>query len=636
MHGRRRALRRRAGELLTAASPGEWARQTSERLSPILALTAIAGGGALWLIGRESPARLAWAAGAAIVLVPLAASTARSLRHGDLGVDAVALVAIAWALALGQYLAGAIVALMMSGGAALEAWAAGQARRELQMLVGRAPRIAHRHRGGIVEEVQVEELQPGDMVSVRAGEVIPADGVVESAYAVIDESALTGEPIPAAIGRHDQIRSGTTNAGDVFDLRVTRPAAESAYAAIVRLVRAAEGDRARFTRLADRYAAFFLPLSLAVAGIAWAVSGDPTRGLAVMVVATPCPLILAAPIAFVAGLSRAAKAGVIVKGAGALERLGDARSVLLDKTGTLTTGQPAVTEITTAEGIEADEALRLAASLDQMSTHVLAETLVDAARRRGLALTLPDSATEEPGQGISGLVDGRRVAVGSARWLSREGYASPDVLQPQVMPGSRGGARVLVGIDGALAAVLVLEDRLRPGAEGLASELHACGIEHVALVSGDDPAVCEAIARATGIEHVYADQSPEQKLEVVRDLHDRPDLRNVVMVGDGINDAPALALADVGIAMAGKGATISSETADLVVIADNIGRVALAIRIGQRSLAMARQSVLYGLGLSGAAMAVAALGYLPPVWGALFQEAIDVAVILNALRALRG
>jgi heavy metal translocating P-type ATPase len=612
-------------------------RQLRDRGLPAIALGAIVTGAAFWLLGDDSWANITWATGAVVVLVPLVLSTARSLLRGDVGVDAIALVAIVWALALGQFLAAAIVALMMSGGAALEAWAAGRARRELRLLVERAPRIAHRYVDGAVEEVKVDELRPGDTVSVRAGEVVPADGAVASDDAVLDESALTGEALPVTIARHGHVRSGTANAGDTFDLRVTSSAEESAYAAIVRLVRAAETDRARFTRLADRYAAYFLPFSLTIAGIAWLASGDSKQGLAVMVVATPCPLILAAPIAFVAGLSRAARAGIIVKGAGALERLGGAKTVLLDKTGTLTLGQPELERIVPLGALAADEALRLAASLDQMSAHVLAESLVAGAMARGLELSLPAGVTEEPGRGILGDVGRHSVAVGSSAWLETNGYdGARDQARALDAGEGAGRAKILVGVDGALAAVIVMGDRLRPGADTLAQELHEAGIAHVALVTGDRPEVAEEVARSAGIEHVYAEQTPEGKLGVVRAIRDRPGLRNVVMVGDGINDAPALALADVGIAMAGKGATISSETADVVITVDNAGRIALSIQIGRRSLGIARQSVIYGLGLSVAAMFVAAFGYLPPVWGALFQEVIDVAVILNALRALRG
>ena len=569
--------------------------------------------------------------------MPLVVSTARSLLQRDVGVDAIALVAIVWALALGQFLAAAIVALMMSGGAALEAWAAGRARRELRLLVERAPRIAHRYADGSVEEVKVDELQPGDVVSVRAGEVVPADGVVAADEAVLDESALTGEALPVTIARYGHVRSGTANAGDAFDLRVTSSAAESAYAAIVRLVQAAEVDRAQFTRLADRYAAYFLPFSLAVAGLAWVASGDSTQGLAVMVVATPCPLILAAPIAFVAGLSRAARAGIIVKGAGALERLGSAKTVLLDKTGTLTLGQPELERIVPIGELGAEDALRFAASLDQMSTHVLAESLVVGAAGRGIELAVPTGVREEAGRGILGEVEGHTVAVGSSGWLEANGYlGAGEHARAQDSGDGAGRAKILVGVDGALAAVIVMGDRLRPGADTLSRELRNAGIGHVALVTGDRPEIAAEVSRSAGIEDVYAEQTPEEKLDVVRALRERPGARNVVMVGDGINDAPALALADVGIAMAGKGATISSETADVVITVDDASRIALSILIGRRSLHIARQSVVYGLGLSVLAMIVAAFGYLPPVWGALCQEVIDVAVILNALRALRG
>jgi len=607
-----------------------------ERLLAIVAFAAIAAGVILWLVGEPGWADTVWGVGAAIVLVPLTIDTARSLLRGDVGVDAIALVAIAGSLILGEQLAGAIVALMMSGGAALEAWAAGRARRELRLLVERAPRYAHLYRPDGVEEVPVEQLVPGDLVVVRAGEIVPADAVVEGSDAVVDQSALTGESLPATVPAGGEVRSGTSNAGNVFGARVIRPAAESAYAAVVQLVQTAESDRAPFTRLADRYAAFFLPFTLAVAGLAWAVSDDPVRGLAVMVVATPCPLILAAPIAFVGGLSRAARAGAIVKGAGVLERLGSTSAVLLDKTGTVTSGEPDVERVVLLGTIGEEDMLRFAASLDQLSAHVLAESLVRAAAARGIALETPTDVEEEPGRGIAGVVAGRRVAVGASNWLEAHGYrgirASARALDDEY---GAGRAKVLVGVDGELQGVIVMADQLRPGAESVAAELHEAGVEQVALVSGDRIEVAREVATTLGIDDVYAEQNPEDKLRIVADVRSRAS-GTVVMVGDGINDAPALALADVGIAMAGKGATVSSETADVVVVVDRVDRIPLAVRVGRRSLHIARQSVVAGLALSVGAMGVAAVGYLPPVWGALFQEVIDVAVILNALRALRG
>ena len=608
-----------------------------ERWLAIVAFAAIVTGGALWLADEPGWADTAWGVGAAVVLIPLTVDTARSLLRGDVGVDAIALVAIAGALILGEQLAGAIVALMMSGGAALEAWAAGRARRELRLLVERAPRIAHRHSAKGVEEVSVENLVPGDLVVVRAGEIIPADATVEGSDAVVDQSALTGEPLPVTVSAGEEVRSGTSNAGNVFDARVTRPASESAYAAVVRLVRTAESDRAPFTRLADRYAAIFLPFTLAVAGLAWAASGDPVRGLAVMVVATPCPLILAAPIAFVGGLSRAAKAGVIVKGAGVLERLGSATAVLLDKTGTVTSGEPDVERIVPLGAMNEDEILRHAGSLDQLSAHVLADSLVRAAAARGLTLDVPTDVDESPGRGIAGRVDGRRVVVGSTGWLEDRGYDGIRARADAALDDGDGAgrAKILVGVDGELQGVIVMADHLRPGADRIAAELHDAGVEHVALVSGDRIDVAREVAAQLGIDEVYAEQDPADKLRVVDEVRNRT-YGAVVMAGDGINDAPALALADVGIAMAGKGATVSSEAADVVIVIDRADRIPFAVRVGRRSLHIARQSVVAGLALSVGAMGVAALGYLPPVWGALFQEVIDVAVILNALRALRG
>jgi heavy metal translocating P-type ATPase len=600
----------------------------------LLAAAALLGVGIgllLHVFGIDAPAHLTWAATTALLLVPLTVSVARSLWRRDVGVDAIALVSMAGALALGEYLAGAVIALMLAGGNALETVANRRARRELTALVERAPRSALVRRDDSFEEVAVDGVVQGDVVLVRAGEVVPVDGLVESVEAVVDESALTGEPLPVTVHRGGQVRSGTMSAGAAFELRAARPAAESAYAALVRLVQRAEGERAPFVRMADRYAAFFLPATAVVAAVAWAASGDPVRALAVFVVATPCPLILAAPIALMSGLSRAAKAGIVVKGGGAIERLGEVRTVLLDKTGTMTLGRPELARVVGRDGISADELLRLAASLDRLSAHPLATALVAGAEARGLELTPPEAVREAFGHGIEGVVDGRDVLVGSARWLAAHGLELP--ANGQVDDGA---AAVYVGIDGSPAGVIVLEDRLREDAGTLLPLLRAAGVEHVALVTGDKAAVAERVARELGIERVYADQTPEQKLDLVRSLKARPELRNVLMVGDGVNDAPALALADVGIAMGTIGATVSSETADAVILVERVDRLADAVTIGRRALSIARQSVLLGIAASLLAMGFAAAGFISPVMGALLQEGIDVGVILNALRALRG
>jgi heavy metal translocating P-type ATPase len=601
---------------------------------PVAALSGIAVGGLLALLDGAAPADAVWAATVAFMLVPLTWSVARSLWHGDIGVDVIALLAMAGALALGEYLAGAVIALMLAGGNALEAFASGRARRELTALVQRAPRTARRRTRDGWEEVPVEAVEVGEVLLVRAGEVLPTDGVVVSERATIDESSLTGEPLPATYARGHTVRSGTANAGEAFELRAVRRVGDSAYAALVALVREAEGRRAPFARMADRYAVFFLPMTLAIAGGAWAISGDAIRALAVLVVATPCPLILAAPIAFVAGLSRAAHVGVIVKGGVAIERLGDARTVLLDKTGTLTLGVPAVERVIALDGIAREELLHLAASLDQLSNHVLAAAIVRQASREAIALVRPERPRESPGQGIEGVVDGRRVVVGSAAWLAERGIDAGD---RQALPESTdGNAMVLVGVDERLAGGFVMGDHVRSDAHELIGRLRATGVRQVAMLSGDREEIAQAVGRQLGLDRVYAEQSPQDKLDVVRRMQGNPRCSPVVMVGDGINDAPALAIADVGIAMSNAAATVSSETADAVITVDRIDRVADAIVIGRRTVRIARQSVVSGIGLSMCGMALAAAGWLAPVAGAIFQEAIDVAVILNALRALRG
>ncbi len=598
----------------------------SPRIVAGLTLAAIAAGGAFALAGEDVAARIVWGAAVALALIPLTASVVSGLRHGRAGVDVIALLAMAGALALGQELAGAVIALMLAGGNALEDAAGRRARRDLTKLLERAPRIAHRRHDGTLVEVPVDALVPGDVVVVRPGEVVPVDGRVEDGEAVLDEAALTGESLPVTRRTGEPVRSGTLCAGGAFALRAEHTAADSAYSALVRLVQDAQAERAPFVRMADRYAAVLLPLTLALAGVAWALSGEPIRALAVLVVATPCPLILAAPIAIVSGMSRAARAGVVVKDGGTIERLARARTVLIDKTGTLTLGEPAVERVVPVNGVEADELLRLAASADQVSAHGLAEGLVHDAERRGLRLSLPDDVVERPGQGVDGRVDGRRVTVGSASWLSERGIATTPVA------ASPGRAVVNVAVDGRPAGAVVMADRVRDDARAAVAALHAGGVREVAMATGDRREVADAVAASVGVDRVYAGLAPEDKLALVRDARERP----VVMVGDGVNDAPALALADVGVAMGAAGATASAEAADAVIVVDRLDRLAEAMRLSRRALRIARQSVLAGMGLSLAAMAVAAAGHLPPLAGAILQEGIDVAVILNALRALRG
>ncbi len=616
----------------------DWVVEHRAQLLATIALTAIAAGFVLHAVGEAGTGREVWRVAVALLALELSAEVVRSIvvEH-SLGVDTIALVAMVGALALDQELAGAVIGLMFSGGASLEAVASTRARRELTALIQRAPKVAQLRVDGGLREVAVEQVNAGDVVVVRTGEVVPVDGTIVGGDAVVDTSTLSGEPLPETLKAGMPVLSGSANAGSPFDVQADRPASQSAYAALVRLVEQAQSQRAPLVRLADRYAGFFLPATVIVAAAAWIYSGDPVRALAVVVVATPCPLILAAPIALVSGLSRAARAGVIVKGAGAIETLGEARTVLFDKTGTVTVGTPEVREILSRDRSEPAELLRLAASLDRMSAHVLADGLVRAAADAGLELAVPTGVREEAGQGIEGMVGERHVSVGSRAFMRAAGAPADEIASSAVL-GTRGSGEVhvIVALNGHISGVIVMADELRPDAGTIVERLRAEGVRHVAMLSGDRRSVAERVGRELGVDRVYAEQSPSDKLEVVRRLQADPELRPVVMVGDGINDAPALALADLGIAMGAAGATVSSETADAVITVDRVDRVADAIHVGRRALFIARQSILTGMGLSIAAMFVAAAGYLPPVAGALFQEVIDLAVILNALRALRG
>jgi heavy metal translocating P-type ATPase len=618
------------------AAAGRGRRPAAEAVTNALAAVAVLAllaGLGLRFAGLTQASEATLVVAISSLLVPLSWSVVSSLRHGDVGVDTIALLAMSGALALGQYLAGAVIAVMLSGGNALEAFAARRARRELTALVSRAPKSATVRSGEVVRQVPIDQVTTGDTIVVRTGEVVPTDGRLSSPEAVLDEAAMTGEAIPVTRTLGEEVRSGTTNAGAAFELAATRPASESAYAALVRLVSDAEASRAPFARMADRYATWFLAVTLIAAGSAWLASGDPVRALAVLVVATPCPLILAAPVALVSGVSAAARRGVIVKGASAIEALGRVRCVVLDKTGTLTLGAPRVERVIPVDGLAADEILRLAASLDQLSAHTLAKSLVTAAHERSLVLEIPTDTAEGVGEGITGRVGSHRVLVGSAAFAAREGV-DPAGLARAAGAAADGPqrARILVAVDGGAAGTVVMADRLRDDAVSLIADLHRIGVAHVAIASGDSVQVTERVGRELGVDAVYADLAPAAKLALCTRL--RSGLGPVAMVGDGINDAPALAAADVGIALGTGGGTAAAETADVVIVDDRIGRVVEALRIGRRSMAIARQSVLAGIGLSMVGMAAAALGHLPPVAGALAQEGIDVAVILNALRAL--
>ncbi len=571
-----------------------------------------------------------------LTILPIAAalliSSVRAIVRGRFGVDVIAFLAMAGAVALGQPLAGAVVALMYSGGALLEDIAVARAERNLRWLADRAPRIAHRHAGDAIEDVPVAQVHVGDRLLVRAGEVVPVDGTVSAGLATIDESSLTGEPIPVTRAEGASVASGTINAGQTFELRATAPAGESTYAGIVRLVTAAQAAKAPFVRMADRFALGLLPATLLLALGAWLISHDPTRSLAVFVAATPCPLILAAPIALIAGLAQAAWHGILVKGGGALEALARAHTVLFDKTGTLTLGGARLLAIETAPGQDAATVLQCAASIEQASHHVIAEVIVKAALDRGLPLAPPDRSVEAAGSGVQGMVAGKRVSAGAADRVLPPGALAPWARHAMRRAEWRSALLVFVAVEGEPIGALLLADALRPDAPRALRRLREAGVARILMVTGDRAASAETIGAALDLDAVLADRLPSDKVDAVRiEQRQYP----TVMVGDGINDAPALAAADVGIALGARGATASSEAADVVILTDRLERVGDAILIARRARAIAWQSIVAGMGLSAIAMIAAALGWLAPVPAALIQEAIDVMVIVNALRALR-
>jgi heavy metal translocating P-type ATPase len=603
----------------------------ARRTLAVAALLGLAFGGTAFLAGYPATAGWMWTAATIPVVIALAFSIVRDFTAGRMGVDAIALLAMAGALLLQQPLAAIVVAIMYTGGTVLEDYAVSRAERNLKTLVDRAPRLAHRRVDGTITDVDIHDVKVGDAILIRAGEIIPVDGLITSPRAVVDEAALTGEPIPVARQAGESARSGTLNAGDTFEITATATADESTYAGIVRLVTAAQTAKAPFIRLADRYALLLLPVTIVIAGLAWALSGDPVRGLAVLVVATPCPLILAAPVAFIAGVSQAAHRGIIIKGGAPLDALAQAHTCLFDKTGTLTVGGARLIAVETAPNEDASEVLRLAGSLEQASQHVVAAAIVDAAAGKGLSLQMPVQVHEVMGSGLEGVVDGRMVRVGSHQLIF--GPRKPDEWAVRALRRAtwRSALSVFVSVDGHVVGALLLADELRKETPRAVQSLRSAGIARIVMVTGDHADAAETIAAALNIDAVLSDRVPSDKVDAVV-MESR--LHPTLMVGDGINDAPALAAADVGVALGARGASASSEAADVVIVVDRLDRVSEAVIIARRARRIAIQSIVAGMGLSGVAMVFAAFGWLTPVAGALTQEAIDVAVILNALRAL--
>ncbi|MCT1549024.1 heavy metal translocating P-type ATPase [Brevibacterium casei] len=591
-------------------------------------LVGLATGVMLWLTGAEMALGVTAYLVLGIVIVITAIDMFKDLMRGHWGLDILAVIAMIATLAVQEYVAGLIIALMLTGGEALEDLAARRASRELDQLLNRAPAFAGRIHPvtGEVERIAIEEVKVGDELLVRSSEILPVDGVLLSDHATIDESSVTGEPIPVNYRAGDPLLSGTVNSTTSFTMRAQKVAADSNYASIVRLVEEAVDSRAPMVRLADRYAVPFTIVSLLIAGFAWFLSGDPVRFAEVLVVATPCPLLIATPVAFMGGMSSAAKLNVIIKDGGVLEVLARVRAVAFDKTGTLTEGKADVVEIHPAART-VDETLQLAAAAEQYSVHVFADPIVASARTQQLELPEVVTADEVATNGVlASLADGTSVRVGKPSFIE-------EVTGPIDRPVlSAGETAVYVSVGDELAGVIILSDPIREQSADTVSRLRRAGVAEIAMVTGDITSTAESVAHAVDIQTVHAETTPQTKVRIVQAMRPRP----VLMVGDGINDAPVLAAADVGVAMAGRGATVASESAAAVITSNDIARVADVAYVSRRTVQIALQSIWMGIIISVGLMLVAAFGYLPAVVGALLQEIVDLVAILSALRALRA
>lgn len=590
------------------------------RRYPELAATLLVGIIALLGTAAGVPGVKYLVSGFALIMAAILAwDMVKEIMDGAWGVDLLAITAIVSTVAVGEYWAAVIVCLMLSGGESLEDYAAMRARRQLSGLLDSAPTVAHLVQAdGSLVDVPIEDVQVGQRVLVRPGEVIPVDGTLESEHAVTEESSLTGESLPVEHHRGDEILSGGVNGSAALELTATALASDSQYQQIIKLVEQAQASQAPVVRLADRVAVPFTLIAFLIAGFAWWYSADPVRLAQVLVVATPCPLLLAAPVAFLAGMNRGAQEGIIVKDSGTLERLSRVRTVALDKTGTLTYGHPTVVGQT--EGVD-DEVIGWAAAVEMQSPHPLGVAVVNAARERGLSIERASSVEEKTGHGVSGQVDGHLIAVGNERLVP-----PPTALPPL----EAGHIRVHIGVDGKWRGALELSDQLRPDAAKTIAALRQIGVEDVVMVTGDSAATAQAVANQVGIDQVHASLLPAGKVEVVKSVK-----HPVAAVGDGVNDAPVLATADVGIAMGARGSSAASESADVVIMRDDVYLAARALSIGHRTMAVALQAIGIGVGLSVVLMLIGATGVMPAIVGAFMQEIVDLACILWALLAAR-
>jgi heavy metal translocating P-type ATPase len=583
-----------------------------------ISIASLVGGLFAGSVGLGPVSIASYAVGAAVGFYLAVVWVIRAIRHGEFGSDVLAVISIAATALTSEWLAASVISVMLATGRALENWAEGRARMQLEALLARAPQVAHRIGGNLqIDDIPLSGVAIGDRLLVRSGEVVPIDGTLAT-EGTFDESALTGEPIPQWRGVGYEVSSGVLNSGSTVELTAIRISADSTYSNLIRLVQQAQASSANGVRLANKWAVRFVPFAIGLAILAWIISGQVENAVAVIVAATPCPLILAVPVAIISGMSKAASHGAIIKGGAALEQLAKAKTVLLDKTGTLTHGGPEISEIRVLDGVSEDRVLSAVASLEQASPHVVARAIVAEAQSRGLALTRPTEVREHHGHGLQGLVDGHLVSAGQ-----------PEVALPE-WAQIESSLQIAVLVERKLVAVIGMDDPVRAESAETVSKLRELGINRVLLVSGDRKSTADQIGEAVGVDQVYAEYRPEQKLELVKSEM-RVSRGAVVAVGDGINDAPALAAASAGVAMGARGATAASEAADVVIIEDSIAHLAVAIEIAQGARRRALQASGIGMGLAMVAMLAAAFGLFNATASAVSQELIDAVAILWAL-----
>ncbi len=605
-------------------------KKISEYLLPSFAFVGLISGLFFYLFTKTNFENYIWMTTIIIGIIPLVWKILKDIFRGHFGIDIIAIIAIIASFAMGQYLAGNIVLLMLSGGEALEAYALKRARRELSSLISNAPTFAHIKKDGNLIKVDVHEVKVGDIILIKTGEIIAADGIVILGKSQVDESALTGESLPSEKEIGSNVFSGSINKSDILEVKVIRSPAESKYEQIIALIKKAEENRAPVVRLADKYSVWFTLVTFVLALGAWFLAKDSVRLLAVLVVATPCPLILATPIAMISGISRSAKRGIIVKNGGALEVLAETHSFIFDKTGTLTLGQPEIVDVITFENKDKNEIIKISASLDQMSLHVLARSLQSYALKNKIDLTIPTNFKENFGEGVVGDINGETFFFGKLKFLEEKGIKiSEDVLAKHILFKEKGNITVYCGNKDSILGIVVFADIVRPEIKNLFSNLRKEGVQNIVMLTGDKKSVAEVIAKELGIDDVHAEALPENKVHEV--LDHKKQFGRVAMIGDGVNDAPALTTADVGIALGGHGSS-TTDSGDIVIMVDNLERVGEAYTIAKKTLKIAKQGIFFGIGISILLMIIAAFGYISPIYGALIQEALDVAIILNALR----